>query len=742
MDQHHSVPMSRQRGGNGRDASRRGAPMMAASMPPLQRGSMPARPWRGFLAGFADLLRGRGEAAAEGPATLPWQLAARRRRRLFLALIVLVTTSVSLLLAQTRPASPYPLLQLAQTGLFALLFAWVTAGCLTAVMGFWVFLRGDRHMMSPQMLARAQGGRQALDRGARTAIVMPICNEDVATVSAGLRATCESLAATGAGDLFDVYLISDTTDPDLRAAEVAAWSELRETLGSDRVFYRWRLLRGKRKAGNVADFCRRWGRGYRYMIVLDADSVMSGDCLLTLVRLMEANPQAGILQTAPQACGHDTLHARGQQFAMRVPGRLFTLGMQFWQLGEAHYWGHNAILRVEPFMRHCGLAPLPGKGGLSGDIMSHDFVEAALMRRAGYHVWLVPDLQGSYEQAPPHLLAELQRDRRWCQGNLQNARLLAEPGLHGVHRAMLLTGAMAYVSAPLWLLYISLGLLAWGLAGQSPAAAAHAAVMPLLWGITLAMLFLPRVLSVLAVRIKGEQRFYGGLPRLIQSAVLEAGMSVLQAPLRMIAHSLFVLAALSGWQLAWVSPPREAQSVSWREAAARFARPGLLALAAAAVLAWWQPAALVWLLPVIVPVLLAVPFTVFTSRSDLGRRARAARLLMIPEESWTPAVLRRAGEHAREPRDLPGWQDVLASARLCALVCAAMGSRRTSRGTRGRARRQQIGSLATSGGQPAQHDRMRFLSEPNSLQQLRAAMLFPPPLEPEPVGVEARQAMA
>src|SRR5690606_29562894 len=348
------------------------------------------------------------------------------------------------------------------TGLFALLFAWVAAGCLTAIMGFFVMLRGDPHAMS----RHSADNSRPLSPQARTALIMPICNEDVATVFAGLRASCESLAATGEGELFDVFILSDSSDPAIRAAELSAWRTLRETLGSARIHYRWRPVRTKRKAGNVADFCRRWGRDFRYMIVLDADSVMSGDCMVTLVRLMETHPKAGILQTAPQAVGHATLHARAQQFASRVTGRLFTAGMQYWQLGEAHYWGHNAIIRVAPFMKHCALAALPGKGALSGDILSHDFVEAALMRRAGYHVWLVHDLTGSYEQQPPHILAELQRDRRWCQGNLQNARLIAEPGLHAVHRGMLATGAMSYLSAPLWLGYVALGAALWLVGGN------------------------------------------------------------------------------------------------------------------------------------------------------------------------------------------------------------------------------------------------------------------------------------
>ena len=296
---------------------------------------------------------------------------------------------------------------------------------------------------------------------------MPICNEHVPTVFGGLAATIDSLVSTGESENFDVYVLSDTSDPDIRAAEHAAWSELAGRIAADsdgespalRVHYRWRQRRVKRKAGNVADFCRRWGAAYRYMVVLDADSVMTGECLTTLVRLMEAHPDAGIIQTAPRAVGHETLHGRVQQFSARAYGPLFTAGMRFWQLGESHYWGHNAILRMAPFMAHCALAPLPGEGPLSGEVMSHDFVEAALMRRAGWKVWVADEIDGSYEQVPPNLLAELQRDRRWCHGNLQNSRLMFEPRLHAVHRTAFLTGVLAYASSPLWLAFLLLSTL-------------------------------------------------------------------------------------------------------------------------------------------------------------------------------------------------------------------------------------------------------------------------------------------
>uniref|UniRef100_A0A1B0C4V5 Glucans biosynthesis glucosyltransferase H n=1 Tax=Glossina palpalis gambiensis TaxID=67801 RepID=A0A1B0C4V5_9MUSC len=246
----------------------------------------------------------------------------------------------------------------------------------------------------------------------RTAILMPICNENVERVFAGLKATYESILATGKSKLFDIYILSDSYNPDICVSEQKAWIELcEETKGFSKIFYRRRHRRIKQKSGNIDDFCRKWGYQYTYMIILDADSVMSGSCLIHLVKLMESNPQAGIIQSIPKTSGMNTLYARYHQFSTRVYGSLFTAGMHFWQLGESHYWGHNAIIRIKPFIKNCILSPLPGKGILSGSILSHDFVEAALMRRAGWGVWIAYDIPGSYEEPPPNLLDELKRDR-------------------------------------------------------------------------------------------------------------------------------------------------------------------------------------------------------------------------------------------------------------------------------------------------------------------------------------------
>ena len=734
------------------------APLSAgASMPPINRGSMTAQPWRGFmaavvsgcialasrLAGSEAPQRRRFNAAAPVPAdavaTAAWKQAATRRRRTLLALIALSVASATAVLDQVLPTYDTAWLRSAQIALFSILFGWVSAGFYTAMMGFWVQWRGDPHALTSRSVAQ-----RPIAAGARTALIMPICNEQVSSVFAGLRATVESLTAAGGARLFDVYLLSDTSDPAIRTAELAAWAELRDTLGTDneagiRIHYRWRQRRTQRKSGNVADFCRRWGNNYRYMVVLDADSVMTGDCLLSLVRLMEAHPDAGIIQTAPQASGLSTIHARAQQFAGRVTGRLFSTGMQYWQLGESHYWGHNAILRVAPFMTHCALAALPGRGGLSGHILSHDFVEAALMRRAGYHVWLVNDLEGSYEQQPPNLLEELQRDRRWCQGNLQNARLLAEPGLHGVHRAMLVTGALAYLSAPLWLAYVLLGVALWLFGGRSVVSVGSAVPIEIiaLWFGTLAMLVMPRALGVVSIVLRREQALYGGTTALVRGAMLEGLLSVLQAPLRMVAHTLFVGVALTGLKLDWKSPPREANDIGWAHAFNRYAWLGLVILALGAAAMVTEPAMLLWLAPVCVPLLLAAPLAVLTSRATLGERVQQLGLLVTPEETRTPTVLRAAARYAvlhstgsarpyeRQQGRSASWCDAINDPWLFEVVQKAMGPRNTMWGQRGRARRQWVGRLRAPHDidSLSASDQMRLLSEPEHLVQLRDQLM-------------------
>ena len=549
------------------------------------------------------------------------------------------------------------LLELAILFVFVILFAWISAGFWTALAGFATLALGrDRYAITQTI--RPEAPPSDIPHEARTAVVMPICNEEVARVFAGLRATYESLAATGAADRFDFFVLSDSGNAATQVEELAAWTELcRAVKGSGRVFYRWRQHRIKRKSGNIADFCRRWGRNYRYMVILDADSVMSGECLTRLVLIAEANPGAGIIQTVPRATGRDTLFARVQQFATSAYGPVFAAGLHYWQLGESHYWGHNAIIRVAPFMKHCALGRLRGRGALSGEILSHDFVEAALMRRAGWSVWIAYDLPGSFEEMPPNLLDELARDHRWCQGNLMNMRLFLMKGLHPAHRAVFMTGVMAYLSAPLWLLSL---ILATTLVAVQTLSVPQYFVQPfqlfplwpqwhperaiMLFSATALLLFLPKILASLLVEANG----YGGRLRLALSVLIECALSALLAPVRMLFHTQFVVASLLGRAVRWRSPQRADAPTDWTQAFRRHGVHTVVGIAWIALVWWLDPQYLPWLLPVVGALILSIPLSFYTSRADAGKALRRQSLFLIPEETRTPPVLIATRKYLRE----------------------------------------------------------------------------------------------
>ena len=635
------------------------------------------------------------------------------------------------LLESARQILPY-VVQTSILMLFALLFCWVSVGFWTALMGFFQLLKGhDQYNISASTLDEGP-----IPRGARTALVMPIANEDVPRVFAGLRATFESLKATGQMEHFDIFVLSDSNDPDTCVAEQKAWLEVcREVDGFGHIFYRRRRRRVKRKSGNIDDFCRRWGSSYRYMVVLDADSVMSGECLTSLVRLMEANPGAGIIQTAPKASGMDTLYARMQQFATRVYGPLFTAGLNFWQLGESHYWGHNAIIRVQPFIEHCALAPLPGKGSFAGDILSHDFVEAALMRRAGWGVWIAYDLPGSYEELPPNLLDELKRDRRWCHGNLMNFRLFLVKGMHTVHRFVFLTGVMSYLSAPLWFTFLALstGLLAIHTLMVPEYFLQPNQLYPLwpqwhpqeavaLFSATLTLLFLPKLLSVLLICIQGAHE-YGGRIRLVLSMLLETLFSMLAAPVRMLFHTVFVTAAFLGWSVQWNSPQRADNATPWGEALRRHGPQMLLGALWTGVVAWLDPSFLWWLAPIVVSLMLAAPVSVITSRTGLGLAAFRRKLFLIPEEFSPPEELSSTDRYTRENQAnalhegfIAATVDPIYNALVCGMARARHAKVVPGAEVLREQRMQQILDAGPNGA--AEAARWRLLNDPDGMARL------------------------
>lgn len=614
-----------------------------------------------------------GHAAAhdaDGAATAVdggWRRVARRRRLGLMGLVLLQTAVAAWLLERTFPYASLTGLEIATLGVFSVLWAWVSFGFWTAVIGFVVRWRNTTRIWN----ADGPTGEET-DTGplrSRTAIVVPIANEDVRRVFAGVEATYRSLAATGHLDAFDFYVLSDTRDPETQQEEAGAWAEVSNAVGGyGRIFYRLRRHNIKRKSGNVADFLRRWGRNYDHMIVCDADSVLAGATVVRLVRLMERHPRAGIIQTIPAMVNRETLFGRVHQFASRAYGPMLAAGLHFWQLGESYYWGHNAILRCEPFMKHCGLSRLPGEPPLGGEIMSHDFVEAALMGRAGWEVWLACDLDGSYEEAPPTLLDELKRDRRWCQGNLQHLRLLFADGIRGGHRAIMAMGVVAYTSALLWAGFLVLSTLAVAEKWLTvPVYFTGTRTLFPLWpqwrpelalalaGSTAVLLVLPKLLSmVLIVRARRSTQF-GSLPRLAASVILEIVFSTLLAPVRMWFHARFVLLTLLGRQISWSAQVRTDAETRWRDAVRQHGVSTIVALAWLAGVAVLHWSLVWWLLPIVAALALSIPVSVYSSRVTLGRAFRRRRLFMTPEETERPELLTQlAGvlDRPREPRPI------------------------------------------------------------------------------------------
>ncbi len=719
-------------------ALRRGAHRRAAlaTQPPLHRASM--APSSGDDDGRSGRIGGRiGHTPTAPEPPLRWHRVAVWRRLILLALILAQTYVATNAMVRILPYHGGQFLEIPILVLFAVLFGWISAGFWTALAGFVLLLRGrDRYAVTQAVKYSDMVVGNVIPPGARTAIIMPICNENVARVFAGLRATYESLEQTGELDRFDFFILSDSYEPDIRVAENEAWADLCHALdGFGRIFYRWRQHRIKRKSGNVADFCRRWGKDYRYMIVLDADSVMTGECLTALVRLAEAHPNAGIIQTAPRAAGRETFYARMQQFATCVYGPLFTAGLHFWQLGESHYWGHNAIIRVAPFMRHCALARLPGRGALAGEILSHDFVEAALMRRAGWAVWIAYDLPGSYEEMPPNLIDELSRDRRWCQGNLMNFRLFLMKGLHPAHRAVFVTGAMAYLSAPLWFafLLLSTALLALHTLAEPQYFVAPYQLFPIwpewheewavsLFGATAVCLFLPKILSVLLLMRRNARPFGGGV-RLVLSMAGELVMSALLAPIRMLFHTQFVLAALFGVTVGWRSPPREDAQTPWSEALRRHGWHTLLGVVWTGFVAWLNPSFLWWLLPVVGALLFSIPISVYSSRVTLGRSARKRGFFLIPEETEMPPVVAATAYYNKIAPSFSGVQKAVIDPFVNALTCATHTVRRKI-STAMQAQREELFQTALTQGVDTLSDqqRNRLISDPALLSRLHYAV--------------------
>lgn len=579
---------------------------------------------------------------------------ARWRRTCFFGLTLLTSAAATEMMWDILQANGVSDLDWIGLALFFILFVWISSSFWSAVAGFLVRMRGG----DPAMLgAEAAGAALA----SRTALVMPIYNEDSERVAAGLDVVWSSLTRLAEQDAFDLFILSDTRDPQIAAAEERAWAQLvaRHEAGG-RIFYRRRSVNTGRKAGNIADFVRSWGGAYEYMIVLDADSIMSGAALVRLARLMQAHPRVGIIQALPLPAGRDTLFARLIQFATRLSSPMLASGLAYWQLGESNYWGHNAILRLKAFAAHCDLPPLPGLPPFGGEILSHDFVEAAFMRRAGYEVWLLPGDHGSWEEVPSNVIDYAARDRRWAQGNLQHLGLLPARGLYWLSRVHLVTGVLSYVTSPLWLLVLLLSssvIILQALHGHQYFVPGTHGLFPnwphyrdreivALLSLTGVVLFLPKVLALmLAIGNRTLRRGFGGAARLSVSLVLEQLYSVLLAPAMMLFHTTFVVSILAGKPVSWRTQERGDRGIGWIEALRRHKWHVIIGVTWGALILDLTPRYTGWLLPVLAGMVLSVPLTMLTSRAWIGRWLRRRGLFLIPEESDPPIELAELQQH-------------------------------------------------------------------------------------------------
>ena len=526
---------------------------------------------------------------------------------------------------------------------FSLNISWIAYAFVSSTIGFLAAMAG----LLPAPKATTAPATQMI--AGRTVVVFPIYNENVERVFATVEATAESLA--NAPGRFECFILSDTNDPEIALEEEAAFERLRSRIATgSMVHYRRRTMNLHRKAGNIRDFITRWGGRYDYMIVFDADSFMERDTLIELARRMDASPATGLIQTIPQLVGGRTLFARTQQFAAALYGPVLGSGLAWWAQNEGNFWGHNAILRISALANAAGLPEIPGRAPFGGSILSHDFVEAALLRRAGWNVQIAPELGGSYEQGPPSIIDLSIRDRRWCQGNMQHmAVLLKTRGLTFTSRMHLIIGIFSYLASPLWLLFITVGML---LSLQNmfltPAYFGETAALFPSWPVidserslhlftaTMAILFAPKLYGLIYGLASPRWRRAVGPAKTAMGVVAETLISVLLAPVMMVEQTTAVYRVFTGRDGGWNPQARESNeytlSDTFRHHAPAIVLGVVLTVSAFAI----SPIFAAWLAPATIGMLLAATLSYWTGRTKSGEFALRMNLLESPEERDPP----------------------------------------------------------------------------------------------------------
>ena len=582
-----------------------------------------------FKGSFGDLTAdGRREKTG---AVYAW------RRALVLALNVATVSALIALMAVILGAGGWTVAEGVMLFCFAITLPWLSIGLWNALIGFAIyrFAKDPAAYVTPALaLAKPDDPVTYM-----SAIAMTVRNEDPSYAVARLRVVQEDLDRAGLGSRFHLHVLSDTNKPEVAEAEEAAIAAWRAEIGdpdgpAQRVHYRRRTSNEGFKAGNVWEFVQRCGDQYDLFLPFDADSLMSARAIARMVRVMQANPRIGILQGLVVGMPSDRFFSRAFQFGMRHGMRSYTAGSAWWQGDCGPFWGHNAAIRIRPFRDHCALPTIPGKTVLSGDILSHDQVEAVLMRRAGYEVRVIAEEDESWEENPHALPDFIKRDLRWCQGNMQYWALLGMPGIPVMSRIQLALAILMYLGAPGWMAFVLLG-------------AAHAFVpgsgaFPVTLGVTLfftvvTMSLMPKLMGMLDVLLsRSQRRRYGGGVRVAAGSLVEIVTSALIAPVVSFAQARFIGGLLLGRKIGWGTQRREGEALGWAEAAKGLWPQTLFGALLAGVLAYKVPGALPWAAPLLAAFLLAVPLAVWTASPTLGRWSVRLGLCDIPEDR-TPA---------------------------------------------------------------------------------------------------------
>jgi len=553
------------------------------------------------------------------------------RRVIFFVLSIGTALLMLFLVHQTLAVTIPLVVRIIILGLFALTLPWMVVGFWNAIIGLLICqcVKDPIAFILPKNMQVSDSSPITHS----TAILLCIRNESPARLIRNLQAMLDGLVNDHLGPFFHVYVLSDTNEATIAQEETASFEELRTKWHEQiQITYRRREDNAGFKAGNIADFCQRWGEDHDFALVLDADSFMASSAITRLVRMMQTNPRLGILQGLVIGLPSTSAFTRLFQYGMRLGMRSYTMGSAWWQADCGPYWGHNALIRLKPFIEFCDLPVLKNRSGVPYPILSHDLIEAILMRRAGYEVRIYPQEDLSWEENPPTLTEYIRRDLRWCEGNLQYRNLLTLPNLRPVNRFQLILAIAMFFGSPAWIFLILLCTIAIGLS-VTPATLVNIDYFSSLLMVTLVMWYLPKITGAIDVLLrKSKSNLFGGRIRFFINLVLEMIFSLLMTPITWFNHTIFILSLVFGKKGGWSAQTRDDHSISVAHAAQQFWPHTILGLALFSLLYLTHPETIPYAMLFFGGLLFSIPLVVITSQPWLGRFMIRYRLLSLPEE--------------------------------------------------------------------------------------------------------------